>query len=318
MPETAIRSNDRHVIESAWRDQAMWSETANLFKTSLFTWRYRATLAGVAGALFQTLAATLVSFGDAWWWPRTVISIVGTVILATVPFITKNKASKDHLARWVRARSASEALKEVIYRFLVGVPPFETNSSVAALSERCQAIKEKVQDLRIYNATVEPQPKKRPFELTVDEYVENRVNDQIDNFYVPKAREKALKAERLHGWEFRFGGLAVVLAALASALPAAGLTQLSVLGSWVAVVTTIVAAITAHLASSRYDHEAIIYLGTADRLTAVRDIWLSDPNRMAPASVTRFVENCEHAISTQNEAWLAKWTRNQPKASVNG
>jgi len=70
------------------------------------------------------------------------------------------------------------------------------------------------------------------------------------------------------------------------------------------------------ISDSRYDHEAIIYFGTADRLTAVRDTWLSEPNRMDPARVARFVDDCEHAISTENEAWLAKWIRDHPENTV--
>ncbi len=316
MNQTPSTLDSQRIIASAWRDQAVWSETANHLKADLSKWRYRAAIAGVLGAFFETLAATLVPLGAKYWWFRALIALIalaGAVSLAVVPYVVRTKVSKDRVKEWVRARSASEALKEVIYRYLVGTPPFSATSSPADLIEQCQIVKEKVQDLNIYAAFLEPAGKEWPFILTADDYLKNRVNDQIERYYLPKGREKALAAKGLHDLEFGLGLLAVIMGALASAAAATGITQLSVLGPWVAVVTTATAAVTAHLAASRYDHEAIIYFGTADRLTALRNRWLSDLNRLDRSCVAKFVDDCEHAISTENEAWLAKWTRGQPE-----
>lgn len=304
------------IVESAWRDQAVWSETANRLKAELSTWRYRAAAAGVLGAFLETLAATLGGIDDRWRWLPALTALAGTVILAIVPYVSKTKVSKNCVSDWVRARSASEALKVMIYTYLVGVPPFGPASSPADLIERCQAIKDKVQDLSIYAASIVPPQKVRPLSLTIGDYVKTRVNDQIEQYYRPKGREKALAAKRLHDLEFGFGLLAVAISALVSTATATGLKQLSVLGSWVAVVTTAGAAVTAHLAASRYDHEAIIYFGTADRLDCLRNKWLAAPDRMDPAGVAKFVDDCEHAISIENEAWLAKWIREQPENSA--
>jgi hypothetical protein len=313
MNGTLSTPDSQEFIKSAWRDQTKWSETANHLKAELFRWRYLAAIAGVLGAFLETLATTLDGLGENWWWLRALVALTGAVVLAFVPYVLKTKVSKDRISEWVSARSASEALKETIYRYLVGAPPFRSASTSTDLIERCRSIKEKVRDLNLYAAAVEPPQKVRPLMLTIDDYVQSRVNDQIDQYYLPKGRDKANKAKRLHGLEFWLGAIAVVMGALASAAVATGLKQLSALGPWVAVVTTASAAVTAHLAASRYDHEAIIYFGTADRLTTARDKWLSDPNRMSSDCVAKFVDNCEHAISTENEAWLAKWTRDQPE-----
>ena len=52
------------VVASAWRDQAVWSETANRLKAELTRWRYRAAVAGVTGALVETFAGTLGGLGE--------------------------------------------------------------------------------------------------------------------------------------------------------------------------------------------------------------------------------------------------------------
>lgn len=310
MNETTARLGSPQVIESAWRDQAIWSQTAGTLKADLTVWRYRAGVAGVLGAFLETLAAAMAGFDGRLWWLRALVAIVGAVVLAVVPYVVRTKVSKDRVREWVRARSASEALKETIYRYLVGAPPFGSESSPADLVTRCQAIKEKVWDLGLHAASIEPSRIARPHILTIDDYVEKRVNDQIERYYRPKGRQNALAAKNLRKMEFSLGLIAVVIGAIAGAAATFRLQGLSaVLGPWVAVITTASAAVTAHLAASRYEHQAMTYYGTADRLSGLRDEWLATSNRLDPTKVAKLVDDCEHAISTENEAWLAEWTR---------
>lgn len=227
MNDKAAALGPQQVVESAWRDQAIWSETANRLKAELSTWRNRAAVAGVLGAFLETLAGALSGLENKWWWLRVLIALAGAIILAVVPYVVRTKASKDRVREWVRARSVSEALKETIYRYLVGVPPFGPRSSPADLIQRGRAIKEKVRDLSAHAASVEPPRKERPLTLTVQEYVETRVNDQIDRYYRPKGRENAIAAKKLHNLEFCLGLLAVGMGALASAATATGLKELS-------------------------------------------------------------------------------------------
>lgn len=311
MTEVGARAavDTSQIVRSAWRDQAVWSETANRLKAGLTRWRFWAAVAGVTGALLETLAGTLTGLGDRWWWLRAAIALGGAVILAVVPYVLRTKVSKDRVQEWVRARSASEALKEEIYRFLVGAPPYGPEPAAAELIERSQAVKDKVRDLSGHAAQIDPPAKERPVQLTPDGYVEHRINDQIEKFYRPKGREHARRARRLHNLEFGLGLLAVILGAMAGAAATTGMDWLSYLSPWVAVVTTAGGAVTAHLAASRYDHTAMTYFATADRLTALRDAWWADPNRFDPARVGKLVDDCEAAISTENEAWLAAWSK---------
>lgn len=317
-------STDAQIIESAWRDQATWSKTANNLKADLVLWRNLASLAGVLGAFLEVLAASLagfvldktplLGFDKGWFWLRVVIAILGAVSLAVVPYVMHNKASKDQASKWVRARSASEALKDKIYRYLVGVPPFRPEPSPSDLLNYCQAIKENVNDLYIYAASIDPisldsDLKKRPLSLTIDEYVKRRVNNQINGYYLPKGRKNARASTMFHNFEFGLGLVAVIMGALASAAVATNQPELSAITPWVAVLTTASAAITAHIAASRYDDQTRIYFATANRLKSLRDEWCSNPNRLDPASIAQFVDNCEQAISTENEEWLAEWIK---------
>jgi len=305
---------DAQLIRSAWLDQATWSATAGNLKAGLGQWRARAAVAGVAGALLETLAATLPDVAELRW-PRAVIALLGAVVLATVPYILRTKVTRVGIAEWVRARSVSEALKEEIYRFMLRVPPYADPDARASFVANVQAEKDKVQDLNRHAAAVEPPRKERPTALDIEGYVEQRVRDQIERYYRPKAKEYALTAGRLRDVEFGLGMLAVIMGAAASAASATGLVALTPIGAWVAVVTTAGAAVTAHIAAAGYDRQSITFFATAGRLAGARNLWRADPNRLQPARVAQFVDECEAAISSENEAWLAAWTESEQSRS---
>ncbi len=299
-----------NVVRSVWETQATWSETAVRLKSSLFRWRFVAAIAGVFGALLETLAATIASLGDGAAVVSSVVAIVGALTLAVVPYVQRTKASRDRMSEWVRARSVSEDLKEQVYRFLLKVSPYDRVSPVQELLRQRESLLNKVTDLNRYAALIAPVVHARPTELSAEEYVEERVNAQINDYYRPKGRAAAARAQRLHRWEFGVGLAATVLGALSGIAAATGFFPIS---AWVAVLTTAGAALTAHIAGSNLDRQVMTYFATANRLEWLRDSWTADPNRLELDRIARFVRECEHAISTENEAWLAEWlVKNAP------
>ena len=305
-------------VESAWRDQARWSETAGLLKSGLGRWRVTAAVAGALGALLTTTAGTLAALPaelqPAWPGTRAACAGLGTLLLALVPYVLKARVSAEQVRAWTRARAASEALKETIYRYLLGAAPFSPAAPPAELVRRCQAIKQGLSDLGALAATVVPAAKPRPTGLDADGYVAERIDGQVDRYYYPKARSNALTARRLRAVEFALSLLATALGAAAGLSDSVGVGWLGLLGPWAAVVTTVAGAITAHIAASRYDHQATVYFSTAERLRGLRDEWLATPERLQPEVVATFVDNCERAISAESEAWLAEWSANKTES----
>ena len=307
-------------VESAWRDQAVWSDAAGRLKSGLTRWRVIAAMAGGLGALFTTLAGShlaLLAFfnlGADDSHTRTAWAVAGALLLALVPYVLKARVSTEQVRAWTRARAASEALKETLYRYLLGATPFGPSPQPAELVRRCQAIKQGLSDLGALAATVEPRPKARPGTLTATEYAEQRVSGQVNGYYYPSARKNALKARRLRGLEFALSLLAAALGAVTGLATSFNIAGLAELGAWAAVATTIAGAITAHIAASRFDHLATVYFSTAERLRGLRDEWLATPDRLSAESVAAFVDNCERAISAENEAWLAEWNSNKSES----
>ena len=103
------------------------------------------------------------------------------------------------------------------------------------------------------------------------------------------------------GAELTLAAAAVVLAATAGSLGVKGAA------AWVPVITTVSAALAAHVAAARYEFLLVEYARTAAQLERLRDgrQSLADPGQAAHAD-DGFVAQCERVISAQNEAWMAK------------
>jgi hypothetical protein len=137
----------------------------------------------------------------------------------------------------------------------------------------------------------------------VESYVHGRLDTQITWY---RGRSAGL-ARRL-GWarqaELVLGVLGVLLGAAAAAW------SVDAIAAWVAVVTTLTAALSAHVAASRWEYQLVEYLRTADELARLRAEWLSTAP-LDEVAEDRLVERCEHVVSIQNDGWMAKWTADQ-------
>ena len=136
--------------------------------------------------------------------------------------------------------------------------------------------------------------------LSVDQYIDMRVNDQITKFYIPKAIENERIVKRGRQISLFLGALAVVLGALG----ASGWTA-----AWVAVITTVTVAIAAYLYAGRYQYLVISYQATARRLELLRSRWEASGMTDANDERNQFIRDCEEAISIENSAWMTEWTR---------
>jgi hypothetical protein len=134
----------------------------------------------------------------------------------------------------------------------------------------------------------------------VDSYLTHRVDDQIDSYYRPRASRYEQRVRRLRAAGDALSVVAVVLGALAAAF------DVTELAAWVPVVTTTGAAVVAHIAASRYDHQIIEFLRTARQLESLRDSRTA--NGMTDPA---FVDACEAAISVENQGWMARWDKPQ-------
>ncbi len=300
-------------LEYAWGEYRVWAATARKQRAEIFSWRFRVLILTVVGAILGTLSHEMANLGfdgDSWFSLPAIIGFLSGISIALAAFFSKEILSPERERRWVRARSMAEALKAETYLFRTGVPPYDTPDAATHLVERVDELLKTVGDVQAVTLLTEQKRERLPKEtLSVSEYIEERVNDQIDNFYRPRAREyeRVVACGRT---------ISIILGALAAVLGVLGTTEWT--AGWVAVITTITASIAAYLYAGRYQYLIVSYQATAKQLEALKTRWIvSGRPEEDPAERSRFIQECEEAISVENNAWMAKWLEGKSNVTRN-
>jgi hypothetical protein len=241
--------------------------------------------------------------------PRMYFASAGAVLLAVVSFVTSRLLGGLQITNWLRARTASEALKREAYKYAASVTPYDDPlKRDAALDSERERIERDVDDLldsAVSSAKASSAPRDK---LSRDEYVFGRLRAQIDRFYLPRANANRKIAVSLRWLEFSLALAATIITAMVGV---AGKELFGIKFDFVAltaVLTTIAGAVLAHLEATRCDFLVMVYRATARRLSAqISDI--GDVNALSPEKWSDLVNRCETIISDENTSWAAKWTK---------
>jgi len=278
----------------AWAQQRIWSETANRLKHGLETARRAALVLGIAAAILAVAAVQLAGVSSA---AGRVLGLLAGVTAGLAPALQR-RAGTRQVAAWTRARSAAEGLKSEVYEYLTGGSAYTAADRDQQLGSRSRAILRGVSDLLLHAAGIQPDSKPLPDVSGVDSYIAERVNHQIDRYYKPKAARYRTLASRLRLAGEILGGIAVLLGAAAASFGARTVVD------WVPVVTTVAASLTAFIAASRYDHQIVEFLRTAQQLEYLRDSRVE-----AGMTDSDFIDACEGVISIENQGWMTNWAK---------
>jgi hypothetical protein len=291
------------VLEDVWRDHRQWSNAAGRLKQRIILWRSLALGLAILGAVLATLA-TQVGLTSG---PGRALSLSAAVALAIVPVIRAARLGKDRIEGWTRARSASEALKADTYLYLTQTPPYDKEDRERELLNQTNRLLGQVGDLAGETVGMPNADKPLPDAHDIDSYLRIRVRPQINEYYQPQAAKQQQRLSLFSGIEFALSVVAALLGAIAAA------ARLNEVAVWVAVATTVGAAITAHIAAARYEHLVISYLSTARQLRSLVRSWEGRSDK-TPEEAGRLVRECEDVISRENESWMAAWSRGEGQA----
>ena len=312
-------NDPQQVVASAWQDQALWSEVANRMGQSIDRWRLVAACAGVAGVSLSVLVGSLAMSGKA----QVALATLSVLLLAVVPYLRQKLLSPEQVMAWTRARNVSEQLKEAIYRHLMGaLAPVPMADGTAApdptgpgnLVRRCRAIKQGVGDLALQASVAVVAPRARKTALTLNDYLADRLEGQINYFRKAGARHGET-AQWLQRLELLLGLLTVLLGALAgNLLPsdvagdvAEKAVKAPLLQPLLVLLASASAAVSAHMLGTRAQELAGRYFATQELLRSLRDEWRVDPGRDDPARVLRLVDEVERALATEHGGWISDW-----------
>jgi hypothetical protein len=284
----------RELVGSVWEWQSVWSQAANRLKTRIDRLRAAMLALAVASAVLTTLAAQVASVTRP---GGKVLAVLAGVAVGLVP-VVRSRLGRDAVSRWTRARAVSEELKAEVYQYLADVGPYRGDAGAVALLEHARTVQDQARDLLPDTADIQPVVRDVPPVHDVATYVEHRVDPQV-RWYRGRSVSLRQRLARARRTELALGLVGVLLAAVAAAGSEA-------FAAWVAVVTTLTAALTAHVAASRWEYQLVEYLRTAAELERMRDEWTAGLV-LDGVGADRFVERCEHVVSIQNDGWMAKW-----------
>ncbi|MEU6072867.1 DUF4231 domain-containing protein [Micromonospora sp. NPDC047074] len=281
-------------VTVVWQRQAAWSRAAGQAKRAITRARLTVAALTVGAAVLGTLASQL---GPARPGVGRAFAIVAAAALLLVPLAAR-WASRDAVHTWTRLRSVSEALKADTYRYLAGVAPFGGTDRDVVLLGRFNALTDDAGDL--VGRTLGAVPPARPLPAVSDvaTYVTERLQRQVDVYYLPAARRTAKAAQRV-----RYATTALTVAAALLSATVGVLGDNLGLTAWIGVAAAVTTALVGYGSAQQYEHQQIEYARTADQLTRLRVTreagrgWIDDD---------AFVAEAERIISLSNEGWMAK------------
>lgn len=280
--------------EWAWQRQSVWSQTANALKARpQRLWAFRLALTVAAAAL--ALAGSQVKVVNR---PTSVALAVAAAAAMAAVGLMRSRQDVEQVRRWTRARSVSEAIKTEVFRFLTRSGPYAMASDPEAeLEAEVQRFERDAGDLLRYTQGFKSVSRSLPAVHDLESYLDVRVRrSQLRGYYEPKALQLRKRLQ--------IAKIAEVALALVAAMLAALATVSANVSAWTAVATTGVGAISAYIASQRYEFLWIEYSRTANELRRLLDRRTSADG--TPLTGSDLVGECEQVISIQNQAWMAK------------
>ncbi|MFI9644429.1 DUF4231 domain-containing protein [Micromonospora sp. NPDC051925] len=277
-----------------WRGQGVWSQAARRAKRRIT--RGRRVVAGLTAtaAVAGTAAARLADPAPT---AGRLLAIVAAAALLLVPMAGR-WASRDAVAVWTRLRSVSEASKAELHAYLARVAPYADADADAVLLRRYDLLVADSGDLVGHTLDVAPVDRPLPPVTDVPSYLVERVQRQVDGYYLPAARQAGRAAGRIGRSVTALTVLAGLLSAVAGVLgDGLGLT------AWVGVAAVVTTALVGYGAAQRYEQQHLEYARTADQLTRLR---LTRAAGLGWTDDDAFVAESERIIAQSNAAWMAK------------
>ncbi len=279
------------VPEEVWRQYLTWAGTARRGKTIQDRARTMAFALGVTGAVLGVVSGY---FSPTW---ARVWGIAAGVAVALAGFIGREFFLSQGEPDWSRARILAEALKRETWLYLMKIPRYDGEDR----DENLQKVARELQGNVGLRRSALPNGSSRPLPNvgSLTDYLRQRIDDQIA-FY-EKAWTSA--AATLQFW--RPITLSLGAAALIRGLD---LFKEGKFPTWIPVVTTVAAAIAAHLRALRLEALLSLYQAAEGQLRLKR----AAATAKAPADAAAFVRDCEEIMSRENQSWRAEW-RTQPQ-----
>lgn len=282
------------VVRDVWIQQRAWSQAADRAKSEVGRYRVTSLLLVVLASGLGAAAPVVAQASDT---AGRICGLVAGISLGLIPLV-RHRLDRPTYERWSRTRSISEALKAEVYTYLAGAAPYRGTDADLMLQVRAEEIVERADDLVPWIAESDLSQRPIPAVTDVGSYLTERVESQIQHYYMRQGRQMAHRARLVRRVQAMLAVAAVILGVIASA----GQTGVA---PWIGVIGTVSGAVIAHSAAARYSFLELEYYRTAEQLNRIIRRYRRSPNP-GPELDDRLVAECERVISFQNEAWMAE------------
>lgn len=285
------------MIEEAWNEYRGWAKRARSLQRSTRQWNRAALVCGGLVAIFGAAASQVpdgLLFGKA-------MAFMAAVLAAITPVLGREILSVGGEAQWIRARATAEAIKSECFRFAAQLGDYAGSSAKDVFVARRNALTEPAERAGL-TPLHDPVPttgdaRRPPIPLTVPWYMENRVGEQVQ-YYArgQKENEEAVARLRMIGF-----GSAVIAAVLGVAASNFGQERFA---SWIGVMTTIAATITAYGLLDRRQYLAATYSAMATQLSRISEVFSN-----GTVNFSALVNTAEDLLQGEHAAWTERMTQ---------
>lgn len=296
-----------------WGGYRDYAATSRKRKRILTRWQLVVLVLILSGAAFGVISQQLTDLvqdqssanADLRWISR-MFAALSAVSIGLAAYFSREVLKPEREQNTIRARSAAEAFKSEAYKYVTQTRPYHGSDAPSLLHEKAQELVKKVHaDIPLERASEDDKKETIPqqYPLSVDDYIENRVKEQIHKYYYRNSYKYKKYLERWAAARLSLGVIAFVLGILN------GLGTFTVPGGWIAVISTATTAIASHIATHRYGYLVLSYQSTAQRLEWLLGRW--DISDKTEEDKEQLVLDCESSISIENKAWVIEWSKKE-------
>lgn len=293
-------------LEELWSNFKIWDKTAVRKANILRKWRVLILAFIIGGAFFGVLSSNFSNIGEPpFQLIAQIAAFISTILIALASYAGSEILTDDLERHQIKARRAAETFKSEAYKYLFKVPPYDKNPDDNAFE-----IAEKFQTTITSDIMYEPIPPEQEKEdipdpeITIGQYIYERLEDQIYNYFSPKINTLQKRYRRGKNFTLGFGIIGVILGALSST----GFSFASQTASWIAFVTSASAAIASFMASNGYHEQITLFQATASKLRRLRGRGTQIDTNDKNAQI-RLVEEVEEELSRENLTWVKELSK---------
>jgi hypothetical protein len=282
----------------AWKEYRAWAFTAAYYKARLDSLRRTGLVLAMAAACLAFAGTQVGLLLTLALWSRGIV-VIAAAAMALAAFFSREALSGSREMLWIRARSAAERLKSLVYLYRSAVAPFDGPKRATLLAQQAASIIKDLNLREVEKRSPSDQPAPTLDSLDVRQYISVRVDDQV-NYYQMRAR---LDQSRLGFWR---NTQSVILAF--AALLTAGSVVIREFSELIPVLATIAVAIVAFMSQGGKQRLIELYWSASQQLTLVRAEWLaSGKTDQDKDDRDAFIARCETILLLENGGWTPQF-----------